>query len=34
MKEGKPAIKTTRLSCDRFRSNEVRLCLSVIRAPW
>lgn len=30
IKEGKPAVKMTRLSCYRFRSNEVRLWLSVI----
>jgi hypothetical protein len=30
IKEGKQAVKTTRLSCHRFRSNEVRLWLSVI----
>jgi hypothetical protein len=30
IKEGKRAVKMTRLSCHRFRSNEVRLCLSVI----
>jgi hypothetical protein len=30
MKEGKQAAKMTRLSCHRFRSNEVRLWLSVI----
>jgi hypothetical protein len=29
-KEGKQAVKMTRLSCHRFRSNEVRLWLSVI----
>jgi hypothetical protein len=29
IKEGKQAVKMTRLSCHRFRSNEVRLCLSV-----
>jgi hypothetical protein len=29
-KEGKPAVKMTRLSCHRFRSNEGRLWLSVI----
>jgi hypothetical protein len=26
IKEGKQAVKITRLSCHRFRSNEVRLC--------
>jgi len=30
IKEGKQAVKRTRLSCHRFRSNEVRLWLSVI----
>jgi len=30
IKEGKVAVKMTRLSCHRFRSNEVRLWLSVI----
>ena len=30
IKEGKQAVKMTRLSCHRFRSNEVRLCLSVM----
>ena len=30
IKEGKQAVKLTRLSCHRFRSNEVRLWLSVI----
>ena len=30
IKEGKEAVKMTRLSCHRFRSNEVRLWLSVI----
>jgi len=30
VKEGKQAVKMTRLSCHRFRSNEVRLWLSVI----
>jgi len=29
IKEGKQAVKMTRLSCHRFRSNEVRLWLSV-----
>jgi hypothetical protein len=29
-KEGKQAVKMMRLSCHRFRSNEVRLWLSVI----
>jgi hypothetical protein len=30
IKEGKQAVKMTRLSCYRFRSNEVRLLLSLI----
>jgi hypothetical protein len=30
IKEGKQAVKNTRLSCHRFRSNEVRLWLSLI----
>jgi hypothetical protein len=30
IKEGKQAVKMTRLSCHRFRSNEVQLWLSVI----
>jgi hypothetical protein len=30
IKAGKQAVKMTRLSCHRFRSNEVRLWLSVI----
>ena len=30
IKEGKQAVKMTRLSCHRFRSNEVRLQLSVL----
>ena len=30
IKEGKQAVKMTRLSCHSFRSNEVRLWLSVI----
>ncbi len=30
IKEGKQAVKMTRLSCRRFRGNEVRLWLSVI----
>jgi len=30
IKEGKQAVKMTRLSCHRFRSNEVRPWLSVI----
>jgi hypothetical protein len=38
IKEGKQALKITRLSCHRFRSNEVRLWLSVIAYnlgnPW
>lgn len=30
IKEGKQAVKMTRLSCHRFRSNEVRLALSML----
>ena len=30
IKEGKQAVKMTRLSCHRFRSNQVRLWLSVL----
>ncbi len=30
IKEGKQAVKVTRLSCHRFRSNEVRLWLTII----
>jgi hypothetical protein len=30
IKDGKQAVKMTRLSCHRFRANEVRLWLSVI----
>ena len=30
IKEGKQAVKMTRLSCPRFRSNEVRLWLTII----
>jgi hypothetical protein len=30
IKEGKQAVKLTRLSCHRFRANEVRLWLSMI----
>jgi hypothetical protein len=30
IKQGKQAVKMTRLSCHRFRSNEVRLMLSLI----
>jgi Transposase DDE domain group 1 len=30
IKEGKQAVKMTRLSCHRFRANEVRLWLSVL----
>jgi len=33
IKEGKQVVKMTRLSCHRFRSNEVRLWLSLI-AYW
>ena len=34
IKEGKQAVKMTRLSCHRFRSNEVRLRLSLIAYNW
>ena len=38
IKEGKQAVKMTRLSCHRFRSHEVRLWLSVLAYnlgnPW
>jgi hypothetical protein len=30
IKEGKQAVKMTRLSCHRFRSNQVRLALSML----
>ena len=30
IKEGKQAVKMTRLSCHRFRANEVRLWLSIL----
>jgi hypothetical protein len=30
LKEGKQAVAMTRLSCDRFRANQVRLWPSVI----
>jgi hypothetical protein len=30
IKEGKQAVKMTRLSCHKFRSNEVRLRLTII----
>lgn len=30
IKEGKQAMKMTRLSCHRFRGNEVRLWLSIL----
>jgi hypothetical protein len=30
IKEGKQAVKMTRLSCHRFRGNEVRLWLSIL----
>jgi hypothetical protein len=30
MREGKEAVKMTRMSCHRFRSNEVQLWLGVI----
>jgi hypothetical protein len=32
IEEGKQAVKTTRLSCQQFRSNEVRLWLNAIAA--
>jgi hypothetical protein len=32
--EEKQAVNTTRLSCQRFRSNEVRLLLSVMAYTW
>jgi len=34
IKEGKQAVKMTRLSCHRFRSNEVRLWLRLIAYNW
>jgi hypothetical protein len=34
IKEGKQAVKMTRLSCHRFRSNEVRLWLSLSPTTW
>ncbi len=34
IKEGKLAVNRTRLSCHRFRGNEVRLWLSVIAYIW
>ncbi len=34
IKEGKPAVKMTRLSCHCFRSNEVRLVLPLRVANW
>ena len=34
IKEGKQATNWTRLSCHRFRANEVRLQLSVLALPW
>ena len=34
IKEGKQAVKMTRLSCHRFRSNRVRLALSLLAAAW
>jgi DDE family transposase len=30
IKEGKQAVKMTRVSCHRFRSNQVRLALSLL----
>jgi len=30
IKEGKQAVKMTRLSCHRFRSNQARLALSLL----
>jgi hypothetical protein len=34
IKEGKQAVKMTRLSCHRFRSNEVRLWLPRKQQIW
>ena len=34
IKEGKQAAHWTRLSCHRFRANEVHLQLSVLAPPW
>ena len=34
IKEGKQAVKMTRLSCHRFRSSLVRLALSLGLQPW
>ena len=34
IKEGKQAVKMTRLSCRRFRSNQVRLALSLLAGLW
>jgi hypothetical protein len=34
IKEGKQAVKMTRLSCHRFRSNQVRLALSLLAYTW
>ena len=34
IKEGKQAAHWTRLSCHRFRANEVRLQLSVLAYNW
>jgi hypothetical protein len=34
IKEGKQTVKMTRLSCHRFRSNQVRLALSLLAYTW
>ena len=34
IKEGKQAVKMTRLSCHRFRSNQMRLALSLLATTW
>ncbi len=34
IKEGKQALRMTRLSCHRFRSNQVRLALSLLAYNW
>jgi len=34
IKEGKQAVKMTRLSCHRFRSTQVRLALSLRPTVW
>jgi Transposase DDE domain group 1 len=34
IKEGKQAVRTTRLSCHRFRSNQPRLALSLLAYNW